>query len=73
MSHDEFERMTTNRQANGHSTGIEDADFTDTVIEKASAEQYERRGKIRTDFRHVNLWIAIGLYLVLAGVGLAII
>jgi len=72
MEHDEVGRMANNQHANEDTPGIGDIDPTDTIVQHASAEQYARRGKVKSDFQQVNRWIAVGLYLILAGLALVI-
>ena len=72
MNHDKFERKESGRQSTGMPVEVENKDRSDTIIEQVSAQQYERRNKSRTGFRQSNGWIAVGLYLVLAGMAMVI-
>ena len=72
MEHGKPGQMANSRNASENTSGIGDIDPSDTIIERASAAQYARRGKIKSDFRQVNRWIAISLYLILAGMALVI-
>jgi len=72
MEHDKVGQMANNQHANEDTAGIGDIDPSDTIIQHVSAEQYARRGKVKSDFQQVNRWIAVGLYLILAGMALVI-
>ena len=49
---------------------VTDSDMCDDTIIKATADYYERRLKNRDKDRRLDIWIAIGLYLVLSSVAL---
>lgn len=72
MEHDKVERIAISQHANDDPPGAGEIDPTDTIIQQASAEQYARRGKVKSDFQQVNRWIAVSLYLILAGMALVI-
>ncbi|MCJ7589865.1 MAG: hypothetical protein MUO51_00770 [Woeseiaceae bacterium] len=66
------------RAMNDRSVGqIEDApandDISDTGFQKASADFYERRTSMWSNFTRGDFWIAIGLYLILAGAAFVVL
>lgn len=48
-------------------------DIEDTGFQKASADFYERRASMWTNFTRGDFWIAIGLYLILAGAAFVVL
>jgi len=47
--------------------------ISDTTLQKASADFYERRTKMWTNFTRGDFWIAIGLYLILASAAFVVL
>ena len=72
MMHDRFEQLVNDQQV-CEDGGVENDGLSDTAIEKVSVVRYESRSKSRSDFRLVNCWIAIGLYLVLVGIAAVVV
>ena len=48
-------------------------DLYDSAMQKASADYYERRWKSRIKEQQGNLWIAIGLYLIISSVAFVVL
>ena len=55
----------------GDEVADENLDVTGSL--KASADYYERLARYRAEFRMEEIWIVIGLYLILAGVAFVIL
>ncbi len=65
----------TDSGADRHLSKITNYDLSDTDVRmlKLSSEYYERRSKILGRLRKGDWWIAIGIYLVLAGLAIAVL
>ena len=49
-----------------------DGELYDDAISKATADYYEQSWKSRIKDRQLDIWVAIGLYLVLSSVALVV-
>ena len=73
MKRDSHGRTVSNRQSSQVEDAIVGIERYDEAISNASADYYERRSKSRMNDRQLNIWIAVGLYLILSGVALVVL
>ena len=52
---------------------VDDDELYDDALSKASADYYERSWKSRIKDQQQDIWIAIGLYLILSGVAFVVL
>ena len=66
---------TTATGTDRHLNTVTEDDLSETDIRtlRTSSEYYERRSKILGGLRKGDWWIAIGLYLIIAGVAVAVL
>jgi len=60
MKHNEFRQSSEDQVS-------DDTRYDDALV-KASADYYERSWKNRIKVQQLDIWIAVGLYLILSGV-----
>ena len=65
-------RRTGNDQLTSQVEGDVDGELHDDAISKASADYYEQSWKRRIKDRQLDIWIAVGLYLVLSSVAVVV-
>jgi hypothetical protein len=59
-----FRRTSEDQRTSQADDQISDAEMHDDAIAKASADYYERSWKNKIKFQRLDIWIAVGLYLV---------
>jgi hypothetical protein len=59
-----FRRTSEDQRTSQADDQISDAELYDDAIAKASADYYERSRKNKIKFQRLDIWIAVGLYLV---------
>jgi len=73
MKRNSFRRTVNDQQIRPVEVEITDDEQYDDAISKASADYYERRWKSRIKDRQLDIWIAVGLYLVLSSAALVVL
>ena len=74
MKHQEAIRTRSDQSARGIEAGAaNDDDVFETELQKISADAYERRRRTRARLRRGELWIAVGLYLILCSIAFLIL
>jgi hypothetical protein len=66
MERNKFRGTSKDQQISQAEVQIADDELDDDTIIKATADYYERRGKSRIKDRQLDIWIAVGLYLILS-------
>jgi hypothetical protein len=59
-----FRRTSQDQRTSQADDQISDAELHDDAIAKASADYYERSWNNKIKFQRLDIWIAVGLYLV---------
>jgi len=70
MKRNRLKRNPNDQQISQVENQIADDALYDDAISKASADYYRRSWKSRIKDRQLDIWIAVGLYLVLSSVAL---
>ena len=65
-------RTLRDQQISQEEDQIADGELHDDAISQASADYYERSWKSRIKDRQLDIWIAVGLYLVLSSVAVVV-
>jgi len=68
MTRNKFRRTSKNQQISRVEDQIADDELYDDAISRASADYYERSWERRVKDRQQDIWIAVGLYVVLSSV-----
>jgi hypothetical protein len=73
MTRNSFGRIVNDQQISPVEDEITDDGQYDEAVSKASADYYERSWKSRLRDQQLNIWIAVGLYLVGSSVALVVL
>ena len=73
MKRNKFRRTANDPQLSQAEEEIADGKRYDDALSKASADYYERSWKSRIREQQSNIWIALGLYLVLSSVAFVVL
>ena len=73
MKRNKFKRTSNDQQISQVENQIADDELYDDALSKASADYYERIWKRRINDRQLDIWIAVGLYLVLPSVAFVVL
>jgi len=73
MKRNEFRRTSKDQQISQAEDQIADDELYDDAISKATADYYERSWKSRIKDRQLDIWIAVGLYLILSSVAFVVL
>jgi hypothetical protein len=73
MNRNTFERTVNDQQISQVENQIADNQLYDDALSKASADYYERSWKRSNNDRQLDIWIAVGLLLLLSGVALVVL
>jgi hypothetical protein len=73
MKRKNFRRTVNDGLLSQVEDGAASDDIDDSAAQRASADFYEMRTKMWTNFTRGDIWIAIGLYLVLASVAFVVV
>ncbi len=68
-----FRRTSEDQQNSQSEHQISDDELYDDACAKASADYYVRSSKNRIKVRQLDIWIAVGLYLVLSSVAFVVL
>ena len=71
MKRNKFRRTSKNQQISRVEDQIADDELYDDAISKATADYYERSWQSR--IKELDIWIAIGLYLVMSSVAFVVL
>jgi hypothetical protein len=72
MKPNTFRRTVNEPQISRVEDEITDGELYDDALSKASADYYERSWKSRIREQQSNIWIAVGLYLILSSVAFVV-
>lgn len=73
MKRNKFRRTVHDPQISRVEDGITDGELHDDTLSIASADYYERSWKSRIKEQQSNVWIALGLYLILSSVAFVVL
>lgn len=73
MKRDRFKRTSNDQQISQVENQIADGELYDDALSKATADHYERIWKNRIKDRKLDIWIVVGLYLVLSSVAFVVL
>ncbi len=73
MKRNKFRRISKDQQISPAEDQIADDELKDDAIYKATANYYERSWKSRIKDRWPDIWIAVGLYLILSSVAFVVL
>jgi hypothetical protein len=68
MKRNKFGRTSKDQQISQAEDQIADDELYDDAINKTTADYYERSWKGRVKDRQLDIWIAVGLYVILSSV-----
>jgi len=73
MKRNKFRRTVNDQLISQVENEVDDDELYDDALSKASADYYERSWKSRIKDQQQDIWIAIGLYLILSGVAFVVL
>lgn len=73
MKRNKFRRTSRDQQISQEENQIADGELYDDAISKATADYYERSWRNRIKERQLDIWIAVGLYLILSSVAFVVL
>ncbi len=73
MKRNKFKRTSNDQQTDQPENQIAEDESYDDAISRATADYYERCWKDRIKDRKLDIWIAVGVYLVLCAVAFVVL
>ena len=73
MKRNKFRRTVNDQLISQVENEVDDDELYDDALSKASADYYERSWKSRIKDQQQDIWIAIGLYLILSSVAFVVL
>ena len=73
MKRNKFKPTPEDQQISPVEDPISDDELYDDALDKASADYYERNAKNRIKVQAQDIWIAVGLYLILSSVAFVVL
>jgi len=73
MKSDTFRQTSEDQRTCQADDQVSDDELYDDAIDKATADYYERSRRNKIKFQRLDIWIAVGLYLVSSSIALAIL
>jgi hypothetical protein len=73
MKSNMFRRTSKDQQTRQADDQLSDDELYDDAIDKDTADYYERSRKNKIEIQRLDIWIAVGLYLVSSSIALALL
>jgi len=73
MKGNTFRRTSEDQRTGQADDQVSDDELYDDAIDKDTADYYERSRKNKIRYQRLDIWIAVGLYLVSSSIALAIL